>query len=257
MTTQHQTTMRRHIMAQRPMIFALVGMGVVVQPFFAQTVSSGLMVSLVSPAGAAKHGPKTYVEDLHPFTHFASIPADSDPGTIKFEKVKATKVFTERKSTTDAGYCDELQFRDPGGSMYCPYVQQESPVPAYEVTYSYKGEPLASDEYGNRNFTLQVYFRPEELPSGLRKALAAGKVPRAELATYFQVSSSRRPVRTVVIDEANSSFCEGNYMDGNWIQNDSRCRDKINVKRVTVPSSYITVRVEPDSSRPREAVASR
>jgi hypothetical protein len=236
------------------MIFALVGMGLAVQPFFAENVSRGL--TLVTPDNSAKHGPKTQIEDLHPFTHFSTIPASSDPGTIKFEGVKTTKVFTKVKSKMDQGYCADLQFRDPGGSMYCPYVEQESPVSAYEVTYSYTGEPLASDEYGNRYFTFNVHFRPEELRAALRTALSAGRMKRTELATYFDVTTSRLPVRAAVIDEANSSFCDGNYMDGNWIQNDPRCKDKVSFNTVTVPSAYITVRVEPVSSR-HGAVASR
>jgi hypothetical protein len=237
---------------QRPMILALVTMGILSQPFFAQGANNGsLAYSATTPD---KRGPETHVEDLHPFTHLAFISADSDLESIRFEKVKATKVFTERKSTMDPGYCYDLQFRDPGGSMYCPYVQEESPALAYEVTYSFTGQPLASDEYGNRNFTFQVYFRPEELPQALQTAISRGKVKRAELATYFNVATSRLPVRSAVIDEANSSFCDGNYMDGNWIQKDPKCQDKVSVKTVTIPSDYITVRVEPASSRTQQAV---
>ena len=98
--------------------------------------------------------------------------------------MKATRVFTKEKIIVDPGYCKDLPFRDPGGSMYCPYTEDESPALAYEVIYSFKGEP--SDEYANRYFTFQVYFRPEELPATLRRALSAGKMKRAELATYCQ-----------------------------------------------------------------------
>jgi hypothetical protein len=191
--------------------------------------------------------PKTRVDDRNPFTHLASIPATSDPSTIRFERVKATRVFTEVKSTTDARYCDELRFRDPGGSMYCPYTQKESPEAAYEVTYSYTGEPLASDEYGNRYFRFQVRFRPEELPPALRSAISAGRMKQPELATFFKVTASRLPVRRAVIDDAHSSFCNGNYMDGNWIQSDPHCQDQVGFKTVTMPSACITVRVEPTS----------
>jgi hypothetical protein len=219
------------------------------QPFFAEDASKGLLVASVAAARSDKHGVEIQIEDLHPFTHLASIPADSDPESIKFEKVKATKVFTERRSTIEPRYCDDLQFRDPGGSMYCSQVHEGSPTLAYEVTYSFTGQPLASDEYGNRHFTFQVHFRPEELPRALRTAISAGKVKGAEIATYFNVATSRTPIRATVIDEPNSSFCDGNYMDGNWIQKDPKCQDKVSFKTVTIPSDYITVRVEPASPR--------
>jgi len=254
-TTQQQMTMPWSISARRSMILALVGMGLAAQPFFAE--NRGNSSPHVPAARSDERGVETQIKDLRPFTHFASIPATSNTGTIRFERVKATKVFTKVQSTMDPGYCDDLQFRDPGGSMYCPYTQDEAPAPAYEVTYSYKGEPLASGEYGNRNFTFQVYFHPEELPSALRTAISAGKVKHAELATYFNLTTSHLPVRTVAIDEANSSFCEGNYMDGNWIHNDPKCQDKVSFKTVTVPSEYITVQVEPVPPRGQESVASR
>ncbi len=240
---------------QRSTVLALVGMGIMAQPFFAQSVSNGSLAFSVAATRSVKRGVQTQIESLHPFTHFASIPSTSDPATIEFERVKATKVFTKVKSTMDPGYCDDLQFRDPGGSMYCPYTQEESPAPAYEVTYSFKGQPLASDEYGNRNFTFQVYFRPEELPPALLRALSS-KMSRAELATYFHVATSRLPVRAAVIDQANSSFCEGSYVDGKWVQNDPNCQDNVRFKAVTMPSDYITVKVDPVSPRPQQAAAS-
>ena len=58
--------------------------------------------------------------------------------------------------------------------MCCPYTQNMSPAPAYKVTYSFTGPPLASDEYGNRYFTFRVYFRPEELAPTVRRAISAG-----------------------------------------------------------------------------------
>src|ERR1700739_379074 len=148
-------------------------MGIMVRPFFGQTITFSL------PAPSVDHGSEIQLEDLHPFTHSVSIPATSDPATIKFEKVKVTKIFTKRKSTMNVGYCEELKFREPGGSMYCSHSQSESPASAYEVTYSYSGEPMAPDEYGRRYFTFQVYFRPEELPPALRSAIS-GKMKHSE-----------------------------------------------------------------------------
>jgi hypothetical protein len=86
--------------------------------------------------------------------------------------------------------------------MYCPAKRGESPAPAYEVTYSFTGQPLASDEYGNgySTYQFQVYFRPEELTLALRRTLSAGKPNRAELASYFKVTTARLPVQARVID---------------------------------------------------------
>ena len=70
------------------------------------------------------------VEALDPFTHLADIPEGFDPSSIKFEGVKAVKVATESKSTTDVRFCEDATNRDSGGSMYCPYTQLQSPSPA-------------------------------------------------------------------------------------------------------------------------------
>jgi hypothetical protein len=253
MTTQQQMTLHRSRLNRQPMILASIIMGMVA-PFFVGNVANSSL-ALSAAVTSSKRGVETQIKDLHPFTHFASIPVSSDPAKIKFEKVKATRVFTKEKSTIDRGYCKDLPFRDPGGSMSCAYTEDESPAPAYEVTYSFKGQPLASDEYGNRYFTFQVYYRPEELPPALRSSLSTGKMKRAELATYFNVATSRAPVQTAVIDEANSSFCDGNYVDGNWIQKDPNCNDKVSFKTVIRPSEYITVEVDPVSPRPQQAAA--
>jgi hypothetical protein len=247
MATQQKITMHCSKRNSRSMVLALVGIGFMVPLLFAQNVA----------AESAQRGVETQTADLHPFTHFASIPASSDPETIKFEQVKARKVFTGLKSTRDPRYCNNVQFNEPSGSMYCPLLQHESPATAYEVTYSFKGEPLASDEYGNRNFTFQVYFRPEELPSTLQSAISARKVHGTELATYFNVTTSRALVHGSVSDEANSSFCAGHFVDVEWVQNDPRCQDKVSLKNVTTSSDSITVQVEPISQRPQEEVASR
>jgi len=242
-------------LGRRPIILGLIGMGIMTQPFFAENTSTWLPLASAAAARSDARGVQTQIEDLYPFTHLASIPAGSDPASIKLEKVKAAKVFTQRKSAMDAGYCYDLQFRDPGGSLYCRYVQEESPTLAYEITYSFTGQPLASDEYGNRNSTFRVYFRPEELSQALRRDLSASKVKRAELATYFNVTTSRLLARVTVIDGANSSFCDGNYIDGNWTRKDPKCQDKVSVKTVTTASDYIRVRVEPASPWTQGTVA--
>ena len=191
--------------------------------------------------------------ELQPFTHVARIPADSDKGTIRFEKAKMVQVPTRIAYTINPSYCAELAFRDPGGSTYCPYMETGSPATAYEVTYSYDGQPLGSDEDGGRNFTFQVYFRPDELAPEVRQALTEKKVGRADLAGYFTVNTFREPARRMVIDEAKSHFCDGNFVDGAWTHTDASCDDEIQLKAVARLSDYITVRVDAcfGTGRPR------
>jgi hypothetical protein len=130
----------------------------------------------------------TITQDFEPFTHLARILADSGKDTIRFEGAKMVRVRTRIASRMDPAYCEALAFRDPGGSMYCPAIKTGSPATAYEITYSYIGQPLASDEFGGRNFAFQVYFRPDELAPRLRQALTKKK-NRADLAEYFDVST--------------------------------------------------------------------
>jgi hypothetical protein len=182
--------------------------------------------------------------ELQSFTHVARIPADSDTGTIRFEKAKMVRVPTRIAYTINPSYCEGLAFRDPGGSAYCPYMQTGSPATAYEVTYSYVGKPLASDEYGGRNFTFQVYFRPDELAPEVRQALTEKKLNRADFAGYFKVDTFREPATRMVIDEAKSHFCDGNFVDGAWTHTDAGCNDEIQLKAAARLSDYITVRVD-------------
>jgi hypothetical protein len=204
------------------------------------------------PAVAAKpDGMEVHTGDLHPFTHLAYLPAGADPGTIRFEKVKLVKVATRVKYAMDSNYCKQLAFRDPGGSIACPSAETEASAPAYEVTYSVTGQPLASDEHANPNFTFSVYFRPDELAADMQRTLAGGKLSRADRTAYFAVSTYREPVRRIALDETKSHFCEGNFVDGAWIHTDPGCKDNVSYTTVTAPSGYITVNVEP-ASRKRE-----
>src|SRR5271165_1159933 len=91
--------------------------------------------------------------NTNPATHSAYIPAGADLSTIRFEKARLVKVPSRIQYTSDTDYCKELAFRDPGGSIACPYARTEATVPAYEATYSYTGQAMASDEYAGRNFT--------------------------------------------------------------------------------------------------------
>jgi len=185
------------------------------------------------------------VEALDPFTHLADIPEGFDPSSIKFEGVKAVKVATESKSTMDVRFCEDATSRDSGGSMYCPYAQLQSPSPAYQVTYSYQGRPMGSDEYGSGYFTFSVYFRPDELSPAVWRELTDRSLAKADAAGYFGLTTYRASVRQVVLDEAASTFCSGDFVEGLWAHTDSKCEDNISTKLITVPSSYITVKVDP------------
>ena len=78
------------------------------------------------------------VKDLDPFTHTAVIPAGSDLASIRLQGVKAVTIPTRTRSTTETRYCEQAALRDPGGSMYCPFVEPEGFTRAYQVTYSYE-----------------------------------------------------------------------------------------------------------------------
>ena len=153
---------------------------------------------------------------------------------------------TKIKYTLDPAYCDNLlPTPEPGGSMYCPYREVEASDRAYEVTYSYSGPPLVSDELANRHFTLQVYFRADELPRALRDAISAGKTKRSEMAGYFRVSTSRALWQRVLVDEANSKHCDV-YLDrsGHQIRVDRNCVENIVHETFTVPSDYALVQID-------------
>ena len=109
------------------------------------------------------------VKDLNPFTHVVRIPAGADLSSIRFEQAKQVEVPTGLRSVENARYCEELAFRGPGASLYCPYVAFEDATPAYEITYSYHGPAIASDEFGGTHFT--AYFRPEDFRAATRKML--------------------------------------------------------------------------------------
>ena len=129
--------------------------------------------------------------------------------------------------------------------MECPSREAESPTAAYEVTYSYLGQALASDEFGIKHFLFQVYFRPEELALAVQRALANKKLSRVEKASYFMVTTSRKHVQRLVIDDERSNFCSTILMDGVWTHADPDCQHRINYKTITALSDYITVRVDP------------
>jgi hypothetical protein len=214
-----------------------------------------LLVSTLSAAESANK-PSSTVAELNPFTHFAYIPEGADQSSIRFEKARRVVVPTRIRYSSDASACAELAFRDPGGATGCPNLHTEATAEAYEVTYSFRAQPLASDESGNTHFTFHVYFRPDELGPDVRQSLSAKKQNRADVAGYFAVSARQEQVQSVALDETKSHLCGGSFVDGNWSQYDRNCRDKAIYKTVAGLANVITVRVDPTG--PRSAgVASR
>jgi hypothetical protein len=203
---------------------------------------------VVTDSVPTRRGEVVETTDLQPFTHVAYIPVGADLSSIEIEDIKPLKVATRRRSVTNPRDCDET-WSEPGGSMYCPHTADESYVTAYRVTYSFRGQPMASDEYANEFFTFSVYFHPDELSPELLQLTSAGKIRRAAVAEFFRLRNSRDFVQQVVIDEANSNACDGNYIDGNWIQTNPTCEDRVAYRRIASASPYITVRVDPAPSR--------
>ena len=180
--------------------------------------------------------------------HVARIPVGSNLSSIRFEGVKTVLIPTQNKVSIDTRYCAEAAVRDPGGSMYCPAVEPETYVRVYQLTYSYEGQPLASDEFGNTHFTFNVYFRPEEIGPEAQKVLSQ-RHARPDAAELFELTTSTEWVARVAVDRDNSKFCQGNYADGAWACADSQCKDTVNFKTISVPSEYIAVTVELASTR--------
>ena len=140
------------------------------------------------------------VKDLNPFTHVVRLPGGADLSSIRFEQAKLVKVPTRVTSVENA--------------------------PAYEITYSYDGPAIASDEF-----------------SAATRKMLEKKAARSDLAAVFHLTSSREPARRVAIDEADSRFCEGNYVDGAWQRRDTQCNEIVKYQTVTSPSEYATIRI--------------
>lgn len=199
----------------------------------------------VDAATSAKKETSVKIIDLAPFTHVTYIPLGADLSSIRFQGIHAVKVATKERSVTTLHYCDDERLTiEPGGSMYCPLTKLDSAAPAYIVTYTFTAPSMASDEYGNTSFTFSVYFRPDDISPRLRQALSSGKVSRANASEFFRISASRDSARQVVVDEANSAFCEGDYIDGNWSHTNPKCQDHIVYKNIASASPYVMVKVD-------------
>jgi hypothetical protein len=178
------------------------------------------------------------------FSHIAYVPVDANRSTIRFEKARLILVPTGMRATSDARYCAEAAVRDPGGSSFCPSLAPESRVPAWEVTYSYTATAAAWDENGQARSEFAVLYRPEELAPQIQKALAERRRNRSEIAEYFALKTYRETLPKVVVNEAQSSFCDGNFVEGALVNNNSNCVANIALKTVASPSDWVTISVE-------------
>jgi hypothetical protein len=193
-------------------------------------------IAAPAPAAAVSTGA---TEQLNPFTHVASIPANVDPSTIRFEKLKMVELASKAKTTSDAQDCKERQSREPDGSN-CQSTAVVERVQALEATYSYNGPALSAGETLPGRETFSVYFRPEEVSVDG----PVQKLKRDQAASFFQVNTYRAMVDQKVIDKAHSQFCEGSYVDGAWVRKDAKCQDQVQYTNQSVPSPYLTVQVD-------------
>lgn len=176
--------------------------------------------------------------ELDPFTHVASIPATVDPSTIRFEKLKMVDLASKTQTVKDTQDCKDRQFRDPDGSG-CEAVKVLERVKAVEADYSFIGPQISSGEgqIAPSRETFAVYFRPEELSVNG----PVEKLNREQGGSLFEVSTSRLMVPEKVIDQQNSHFCQGNYVDGSWVQSDPKCQENVQYTTRTAPSEYWAV----------------
>jgi hypothetical protein len=177
-------------------------------------------------------------DQVNPFTHLASIPASVDPSTIRFEKLRTVELASKTTTTTDPN-CKDRQFRDPDGTN-CQTTTVVERAKAVEATYSYNGTVISAGESVPGRDTFSVYFRPAEVGADG----PVEKLKRDQAASFFQVTTSRATVDQKVIDIPHSQFCEGSYVDGNWVRKDPKCQDQVQYTNQTTPSPYLTVQVE-------------
>jgi hypothetical protein len=212
-------------------------------------VAGGLMVAVKMNAPASSTEARGAVgvlpvttQETNPYTNIASIPATVDPSSIRFEKLKLVDLASKIQTTTDPADCKQRQFREPDGSG-CETVKVLEKVKAIAVDYSYVGPQSSTGEgeIGPTRSSFTVYFRPEEL--GM--SAAPSKMNREQANSLFEVSTSRPVVQEKVIDQQNSHFCEGNYVDGNWVQKDAGCQQQVQYKTQAMPSQYWAVQVSP------------
>ena len=180
------------------------------------------------------------ISDLQPFSHIAYIPADADLSTIRIDTVKMVKVATKLRTVSNTRDCDDW----PGNRADCIRTTFDSRVPALRVTYWYKAPSTAPEESGDAYYTFSVYFRADEIRPGLLQALSTGKVRGSAAAELFEISTTRASIQQEVIDEANSTFCDGYYLDSGWVHSNPRCEDRVTYRQVASRSPHISVKVD-------------
>ena len=221
-------------------ITLLAGAAVVIAGGLVLAIRMNAPASTADTRGAIGMLPST-TQESNPFNHVASIPATVDPSTIRFERLKLVDLASKTQTTTDVQGCKERQFREPDGSN-CETVKVLEHVKAIEADYSFIGPQLSTGEgeISPSRQSFSVYFRPEELPS----SKPVEKLNREQAESLFHLSTSRPMVQQKVIDQQKSHFCEGNYVDGSWMQKDSKCQEQVQYTTATVPSTYWAVAVE-------------
>ena len=177
--------------------------------------------------------------------YVAYIPADANVNSIRFEKARMVQIPIGSPITSNSNYCAQAAAREPGGSAFCPSVHYDSKLTALDVTYSYEGQPAPWDETRQTRFEFHVLYRPSAISFRLQRSLSARKQSRSEIAEYFSVKAHRETVLRRVVDEAESSFCDGNFVEASWTASNSGCTNKVSWKTVAAPSPWITVSVDP------------
>ncbi len=216
---------------------AVVAGGLVIAIRMNPSTSKDTQGTIAAPVEAVKQAAQ--VDQLSPFTHVASIPAIVDPSTIRFEKMRMVELASKTKTTTNEQDCKDRQFRDPDGSG-CKGIAVVERVKAIEATYSFSGPVMSAGETTPGRDTFSVYFRPEEV----RVDGQVEKLKRDQAASYFHVSTYRPMVEEKIVDKQSSHYCEGNYVDGNWVRKDPKCQDQVQYISQTAPSHNLTVQVD-------------
>ena len=178
--------------------------------------------------------------DLHAFTHIAYIPANADLSTIRIGTVKMVKIATKLRSVSNTRDCDDW----PGNTADCVRTRYESLVPALRVTYWYKAPSTATEEPGDAYYTFSVYFRDDEIRPALLRSLSDGKLRRSAAAELFEISTSRPSIQQEVIDELNSTFCDGYYSESSWVHTNPTCEERVTYRQVASLSPYVSVKVD-------------
>ena len=112
-----------------------------------------------------------------------------------------------------------------------------------KVTYLFKAPSKAAEEFGDAYYTFSVYFRADAVEPGLIRTLSAGKLGR-NAAELFEISTSRPLIQQDVVDEANSTFCDGYYGDSGWVHTNTTCEDRVTYRQVASLSPYVSVKVD-------------